>query len=67
MMMIKTRLRPDLYEKIRADMKISQRGVQGEVAYLLERGLAAVEADAAILAGRTQLDASAFRGEVARP
>ena len=60
MVLIRTRVKPDIYAKITADMARSKRGVQGEVEYLLERGLAAVEAETAILEGKSQIDMGAM-------
>jgi hypothetical protein len=58
---IRARVKSEIYEKITADMARSKRGVQGEVEYLLEKGLSVVEAEVAILEGRSQIDMEALR------
>jgi hypothetical protein len=58
---IRARVNSEIYEKIVADMARSKRGVQGEVEYLLEKGLSVVEAEVAILEGRSQIDMVALR------
>jgi hypothetical protein len=50
----------DLEERFQADMESGRRGPQGEIEYLLGKGLAAVEAEKAILAGKTQIDMAAL-------
>ena len=58
---IKTRVKPNVYERIMVDMARSKRGVQGEVEYLLEKGLSVVEAEVAILEGKNQIGMNRLR------